>query len=194
VSAWRVGGCQQTSGDCSPVVMRPRVRVGHDPVDDAEEKSPEGPALEPCGAHRDAARTRRDLERANCACISASRPLVRSPRQLPMGAPACARRDGQPGGNAAPPFQRSVVQSRQDDRRFLGLWGALNRTPSPPPLSSKNSMPAASNARRSAASLADVTGISPSTTSARRIVATPTFEAAARSRALHRSNARAALI
>jgi hypothetical protein len=96
------------------------------------------------------------------------------------------------GGRAACPF---TAQSRRYDRRFfLSLWGAQNRTPSPPPLSSMNSTPAASNAWRSAASLGSVTGISPSTTSARRIVATPTFEAAARSRALHRSKARAALI
>jgi hypothetical protein len=97
---------QQTGGDCAPVLLRPCIRIGHDPVDDAEEKTPEGPALEPCGTHRDAARTRRDLERATCASISASRPLVRSPRQLPMGGPARVRYDGQPGGNAAPPFQR----------------------------------------------------------------------------------------
>ena len=68
------------------------------------------------------------------------------------------------------------------------------RTPGPPPFSSMNSTPAFSSACRKAASLADVTGISPSTTSTRRMVATPTFEAAARSSALHRSKARAARI
>jgi hypothetical protein len=57
-----------------------------------------------------------------------------------------------------------------------------------------NSTPADSSARRKAASFANVTGISPSATSARRIVATPTFEAFARSRALHLSRARAARI
>jgi hypothetical protein len=55
-------------------------------------------------------------------------------------------------------------------------------------------IPAPSNARRIAVSLANVTGISPSTTSARRIVATPTFEARARSSAVHRMSARAARI
>jgi hypothetical protein len=45
-----------------------------------------------------------------------------------------------------------------------------------------------------AASFASVTGISPSITSALRIVATPTFEARARSRAVHRISARAARI
>ena len=55
-------------------------------------------------------------------------------------------------------------------------------------------MPTFSKARRIAASLASVTGSSPSITSTRRIVATPTFEAAARSSALHRSIARAARI
>ena len=72
--------------------------------------------------------------------------------------------------------------------------GLRNRTPSPVPFSSVKSMPAASKACRIAASLAFVTGISPSTTSTRRIVATPTLDAAARSRAVHRSMARAARI
>jgi len=67
------------------------------------------------------------------------------------------------------------------------LLGAFERrTPGPPPFSSMNSTPALSSAWRRA-SFASVTGISPSTTSTRRIVATPTFEALARSRALHRS-------
>jgi hypothetical protein len=110
------------------------------------------------------------------------------------------RQPHHPAGGRDRRSQSSVVRTRpcklfrQDDRRFLGLLGAQNRTPSPPPLSSMNSMPAASKAWRSAASLGSVTGISPSTTSARRIVATPTFEAAARSRAVHRSRARAARI
>ena len=70
-------------------------------------------------------------------------------------------------------------------RYFLLACGGLrNRTPSPPvPLSSMSSMPAFSKACRIAASLASVTGISPSTTSTRRIVATPTLDAAAKSRA-----------
>ena len=76
----------------------------------------------------------------------------------------------------------------------LACRGFRNRTPSPAPFSSIKSMPAASKARRIAASLASVTGISPSTTSTRRIVATPTLDAAAKSRAVHRSIARAARI
>lgn len=72
--------------------------------------------------------------------------------------------------------------------------GLRNRTPSPVPFSSMNSMPAVSKACRIAASLASVTGISPSTTSTRRIVATPTLDAAASSSAVHRSMARAARI
>jgi hypothetical protein len=75
---------------------------------------------------------------------------------------------------------------------FLGLCGFRKRTPSPPSLSSMNSIPAVSNARRMAASFASVTGISPSMTSALRIVATPTFDARAKSRAVHRISARAA--
>jgi hypothetical protein len=78
---------------------------------------------------------------------------------------------------------------------LLACRGLRNRTPSPPvPLSSMSSMPAVSKACRIAASLASVTGISPSTTSTRRIVATPTLDAAAKSRAVHRSIARAARI
>jgi YqaJ-like viral recombinase domain len=78
--------------------------------------------------------------------------------------------------------------------RFLDLCGFRKRTPSPPPLSSMKSIPAASRARRIAASFASVIGTSPSTTSALRMVATPTFEARAKSRAVHRISARAALI
>jgi hypothetical protein len=78
--------------------------------------------------------------------------------------------------------------------RFLDLCGFRNRTPSPPPLSSMKSIPAASRARRMAASFASVTGTSPSTTSALRMVATPTFEVRAKSRAVHRISARAARI
>jgi YqaJ-like viral recombinase domain len=77
---------------------------------------------------------------------------------------------------------------------FLDLCGFRKRTPSPPPLSSMKSIPAASRARRIAASFASVTGTSPSTTSALRMVATPTFEARAKSRAVHRISARAARI
>ena len=72
--------------------------------------------------------------------------------------------------------------------------GFRKRRPSPVPFSSMNSIPADSNACRMAASFAAVTGISPSITSTRRIVATPTFDARARSSALHRSIARAARI
>ncbi len=72
--------------------------------------------------------------------------------------------------------------------------GLRKRTPSPPPSSSMKSIPATSSALRRAASFAKVTGISPSTTSALRMVATPTFEARAKSRAVHRISARAARI
>ena len=56
----------------------------------------------------------------------------------------------------------------------------------PPSLSSMNSIPAISNARQMAASSASETWISPSMTSALRIVATPTVGARAKSRAVHR--------
>jgi len=60
--------------------------------------------------------------------------------------------------------------------RCFPCGGLRRRTPGPPPFSSMNSTPAVSNARRRAASLASVTGISPSTTSTRRIVATPSAQ------------------
>jgi hypothetical protein len=72
--------------------------------------------------------------------------------------------------------------------------GFRKRTPSPVPFSSMNSIPADSSACRMAASFGAVTGISPSITSTRRIVATPTFDRRAKSSALHRSIARAARI
>ena len=72
------------------------------------------------------------------------------------------------------------------------LRGLLNLTPSPAVFASTNSIPATSKARRRAASFAAVTGISPSTTSTLRIVATPTLDALAKSAAVHRSMARAA--
>jgi hypothetical protein len=61
---------QQTGDDCSPVLMRPRIRLGHDPIDDAEEKTPEGPAFEPCGAHLS----------GKPPWISCPRPWIRNPR------------------------------------------------------------------------------------------------------------------
>ena len=70
----------------------------------------------------------------------------------------------------------------------------FNRTPGPPPFSSMNSTPAASSARRIAKSLADVSEVSFSINSARRIVATLSLVSRARSSALHLIRERAALI
>ena len=94
-------------------------------------------------------------------------------------------------GAGAKPSTNPVRAIRYFRRERRGL---RNRTPSPAPFSSMNSIPADSKACCIAASLASVTGISPSTTSTRRIVATPTLDAAAKSRAVHRSIARAARI
>src|SRR5262249_23974288 len=69
-----------------------------------------------------------------------------------------------------------------------------NRTPGPPPLSSMNSTPAASRARRTAKSLAAVIDVSSSVSSARRMVATLRSDRRARSSALQRRRERAALI
>jgi hypothetical protein len=57
-----------------------------------------------------------------------------------------------------------------------------------------NSTPADSKARRMASSLAEVSDVPSSATSARLIVFTPTEDSRAKSTALHRNNARAALI
>ena len=72
--------------------------------------------------------------------------------------------------------------------------GFRRRTPGPPPFSSMNSTPAASKARRTARSFAAVMDVSPSVSSARRIVATLSDERPARSSALQRMSERAALI
>jgi len=69
-----------------------------------------------------------------------------------------------------------------------------SRTPGPPPFSSMNSTPAASNARRTARSFAAVMEVSLSVSSARRIVLAPREEAVANSAALHLRSALAALI
>jgi len=59
------------------------------------------------------------------------------------------------------------------------------RTPCPPPFSSMNSTPAASNARRIAKSFGDVREVSSSASSARRIVRKLTADRRARSSAVH---------
>src|SRR5262249_8583966 len=80
-----------------------------------------------------------------------------------------------------------------------GYWAFFTRrlrrrTPGPPPSSSMKSTPAASRVRRTAKSLAAVIDVSFSESSARRIVATLSSDSRARSSALHRRRARAALI
>jgi hypothetical protein len=72
--------------------------------------------------------------------------------------------------------------------------GFFNRTPSPPPSLSMNSMPASSSARRIARSFGAVSEVAASVSSARRIVVSPTDDERARSSALHRRRARAARI
>jgi hypothetical protein len=74
--------------------------------------------------------------------------------------------------------------------------GPLSRslTPGPPPLASMNSTPAPSSARRMAKLFGAVIDVSPTVSSARRIVVAPTEEALARSAALQRMRALAARI
>jgi hypothetical protein len=89
---------------------------------------------------------------------------------------------------------------RSEQRRLVGRGYPFfdcrfpNRTPGPPPFSLMNSTPAASSARRTAKSLAAVSAVWGSASSARRIVRKLTVEWLERSSALHRSRARAALI
>jgi len=101
------------------------------------------------------------------------------------------------------PGRRSIGFAEQTDTSdsatiyFLGALGrrrCRKRTPGPPPLSSMNSTPAASKARRIDKSLGAVIEVSSSVSSARRIVATPTADSRARSLARHRRKARAARI
>jgi hypothetical protein len=62
---------------------------------------------------------------------------------------------------------------KTDYFRGFSFADLRRRTPGPPPFSSMNSTPAASRARRTARSFAAVIDVSPSVSSARRIVATP---------------------
>jgi hypothetical protein len=78
--------------------------------------------------------------------------------------------------------------------RGFALRRSRRRTPGPPPFSSMNTTPAVSSALRIASSLAAVSGVCASASSARRIVFTPKAVARARSAALQRSKARPALI
>ena len=91
----------------------------------------------------------------------------------------------------------SLATSDSARNYFLGALGrrrCRKRTPGPPPLSSMNSTPAASKARRTAKSFAVVIDVSSSVSSARRIVVTLRAVSRARSSALQRMRARAALI
>jgi len=120
--------------------------------------------------------------------------------------------DQNTGGNCDPALRDSSAASLASDcgsswpqscggehtrDYFLSVFGrgrCRNRTPGPPPLSSMNSTPAASRARRTAKSLAVVIDVWASVSSARRIVVTPRVDSRARSSALQRRRARAALI
>jgi hypothetical protein len=93
--------------------------------------------------------------------------------------------------------QSLLATSDSATNYFLGALGRRRwrkRTPGPPPFSSMNSTPAASKARRTAKSLAVVIDVSSSVSSARLIVVTLRAVSRARSSALQRMSARAALI
>ncbi len=86
---------------------------------------------------------------------------------------------------------RTIARSCAFGVRYCRL---AKRTPAPPPFSEMNSMPALSRAPRIAFRFAMVIGGTPSAASERLTVATPTLAASAKSSALQRINARAALI
>jgi hypothetical protein len=115
-------------------------------------------------------------------------------------ASSCVALWQQPGGGEYR-IRRTDRYIRLSDNYFLGYFlGALGRrrcrkrTPGPPPFSSMNSTPAASKVRRTAKSLAVVIDVSSSVSSARLIVVTLRAVSRARSSALQRMRARAALI
>ena len=120
--------------------------------------------------------------------------------------------DQNTGGNCDPALRDSSAASLASDcgsswpqscggeyirDYFLSVFGrgrCRNRTPGPPPLSSMNSTPAASNAPRTANSLAVVMEVCWSASSARRIVRKLTLDWRARSSAVHLISDRAARI
>lgn len=95
-------------------------------------------------------------------------------------------------------LQSPAAECRQNTIiHFLGVLDPCRfrkRNPGPPPFSSMKSTPADSKARRIARSLAAVNDVSPSVSSARRMVATLKSDCRARSSAFQRTRARAALI
>ena len=114
---------------------------------------------------------------------------------------ACGRRDPRMGIRTTISNASSCVAFWQQlDIATIYFLGALGRrrcrkrTPGPPPFSSMNSTPATSKARRTAKSFAVVIDVSSSVSSARRMVVTLRAVSRARSSALQRMSARAALI
>jgi hypothetical protein len=91
------------------------------------------------------------------------------------------------------PSCRLIAVSGLTDCQVPGLL-SRSLTPGPPPLALMNSTPAASRARLMARLLGVVIDVSPTASSARRIVVAPTDDAFARSAALQRTRARAARI
>jgi hypothetical protein len=85
-----------------------------------------------------------------------------------------------------------AAENRVSERDYFRLRAFRNRTPSPPPFSSRNSIPAASNAFRIAKLFAAVRESAPPPNSARRIVVRQPEDDRERSSALQRVNVLAA--
>ena len=127
-----------------------------------------------------------------CLSFSAKQRHIKSyPRvPLPRGSNSRGARVRWPISSPAEPGAPPV--SSRAMTYFLAA-GCRGLTPAPP-FSSMNSTPAASSARRTARSFETVIDVAFSANSARRIVVTPNAECRAKSSALHRKSARAALI
>ena len=148
-----------------------------------------------------------DGRSGTCRRVESGRAAIQVPRGRALSANGHADRDFECvpvwrfGNSRARPERGTdrspIATSDSATIYFLGALGrrrCRKRTPGPPPSSSMNSTPAASSARRTAKSLAVVIDVWASVSSARRIVVTPRVDSRARSSALQRRRARAALI
>ena len=147
-------------------------------------------SISACGRRRSGVRRRAEFASRNPKSLAvANRHADRNFECIPMWR----------FGNSREKPENSGFAGTDGQRQFyflvaLGRRRCRKRTPGPPPLSSMNSTPAASKARRTAKSLAVVIDVSSSVSSARRIVVTLRAVSRARSSAVHRMSARAALI
>src|SRR5215472_9824046 len=93
--------------------------------------------------------------------------------ELPIGGAQRGDRNQNNGGHTAKFCDEFDCQSVKSIIWTLQTLALRSRTPGPPPFSSMNSIPADSNARRTARSFATVRVVAASASSARRIVVIP---------------------